>query len=130
MERASLATSLSGLGTITSSSADRGNVTLASGGTIGVVADDIVSGGKGPMTLAVGKLTLAGPTTVVVTDPEAILHHEGKITILTAADGIELASGASLRIDPVCGLDEKWHVRVFGQTIALSPIKATTLIIR
>ncbi len=122
--------SLSGLGTITSSSADRGNVTLASGGTIVVVADDIVSGGKGPMTLAVGKLTLAGPTTIVLADPEAILHHEGKITILTAADGIELASGASLRIDPACGLDEKWHVRVFGQTIALSPIKATTLIIR
>ena len=122
--------SLSGLGTITSSNAVCGNVTLASGGTIGVVADDIVSGGKGPMTLAVGKLTLAGPTTVVVADPEAILSHDGKIVILTAADGIELASGASLRIDPACGLDGKWNVAVSGQTIALSPVKAMTIILR
>ena len=122
--------SLSGLGTITSSNADRGNVTLASGGTIGVVADDIVSGGKGPMTLAVGKLTLAGPATVVVADPEAILSHDRKITILTAADGIELASGASLQLDPACGLDGKWNAVISGQTIALSPVKAMTIIFR
>lgn len=122
--------SLSGLGTITSSNADCGNVTLASGGTIGVVADDIVSGGKEPMTLAVGKLTLAGPATVVVADPEAILSHDRKITILTAADGIELASGASLQIDQACGLDGKWNVAVSGQTIALSPVKAMTIILR
>lgn len=130
MERASLATSLSGLGTITSSNAVCGNVTLASGGTIGVVADDIVSGGKGPMTLAVGKLTLAGPTTVVVADPEAIRNHDGKVVILTAADGIELASGATLQIDQACGLDGKWNVAVSGQTIALSPVKAMTIILR
>lgn len=121
-------TALAGAGTITAEWDSRGNVTLASGGVIEVAASDAVSGNA--IALVKGMLTIAGPVTINVKDPDSQMSRSKKFAILSAADGIALAEGASITLDPASDLEGEWKILRKAGNLVLSPVKGLALSFR
>ena len=119
---------LAGAGTATATNDKRGNITIASGGTIEVDAADMVAGNY--LKLAKGMLTVVGSATIKVLDPDSLLSRSGKFTVLSAAKGITLAEGASIALDPDSDLDGEWRILNRAGQLSLHPAKGFVLSFR
>ena len=114
-------TVLAGVGTITAEKEGRGNVTLASGGTIEADAADMVAGKY--LELDKGMLIVAGTAKIKVLDPDSRLSRSGKFSVLSAAKGITIAEGALISIDPDSDLDGEWRILNKAGRLTLYPAK-------
>jgi hypothetical protein len=114
-------TVLAGAGTITAEKEGRGNVTLASGGTIEADAADMVAGKY--LELDKGMLIVAGTAKIKVLDLDSRLSRSGKFSVLSAAKGITIAEGALISIDPDSDLDGEWRILNKAGRLTLYPAK-------